>query len=87
MVGIRTVGKKGQVTIPKEIREKFGLKEGSKVSFEVKEDEIVIKPEKSGKDFVEEWCSIVKKKLDKPIDLRRLKEEYYEEQVEKDVLL
>ncbi|OFV67321.1 MAG: AbrB family transcriptional regulator [Candidatus Syntrophoarchaeum caldarius] len=83
MVGIRTVGKKGQVTIPKEIREKFGLKEGSKVSFEVKEDEIVIKPEKSGKDFVEEWCSIVKKKLDKPIDLRRLKEEYYEEQVEK----
>jgi len=87
MVGIRTVGKKGQVTIPKEIRERFGLKEGSKVSFEVKEDEIVIKPEKSGKDFVEEWCSIVKKKLDKPIDLRRLKEEYYEEQVEKDVLL
>jgi len=87
MVGIRTVGKKGQVTIPKEIREKFGLKEGSKVSFEVKEDEIVIKPEKSGKDFVEEWCSIVKKKLDKPIDLRRLKEEYYQEQVEKDVLL
>jgi len=87
MVGIRTVGKKGQVTIPKEIREKFGLKEGSKVSFEVKEDEIVIKPEKSGKDFVEEWCSIVKKKLDKPIDLRRLKEEYYLEQVEKDVLL
>lgn len=87
MVGIRTVGKKGQVTIPKEIREKFGLKEGSKVSFEVKEDEIVIKPEKSGKDFVEEWCSIVKKKLDKPIDLRRLKEEYYHEQVEKDVLL
>ena len=87
MVGIRTVGKKGQVTIPKEIREKFGLKEGSKVSFEIKEDEIVIKPEKSGKDFVEEWCSIVKKKLDKPIDLRRLKEEYYHEQVEKDVLL
>ncbi|MHC1568009.1 MAG: AbrB/MazE/SpoVT family DNA-binding domain-containing protein [Candidatus Syntropharchaeia archaeon] len=27
MVRIRTVGKKGQVTIPKEIREKFGLKE------------------------------------------------------------
>jgi AbrB family looped-hinge helix DNA binding protein len=87
MVGIRVVGKKGQVTIPKEIRERFGLKDGSKVSFEVKEDEIVIKPEKSGKDFVEEWCSIVKNKLDKPIDLRRLKEEYYYEQVERDVLL
>ena len=49
-------------------------------------DEIVIKPEKSGKDFVEDWCSIVKKKLSEPIDLKKLKEDYYE-QVDEDVLL
>lgn len=50
------------------------MKEGSKVNF--KEDEIVIKPEKSGKDVVEEWCFIVKNKLDKPMVLRRLKEDF-----------
>jgi len=85
VVRIRIVGKKGQVTIPKDIRDKFGIKEGTKVVFEIKGNEIVIKPEKSGKDFVEEWCSIVKKKLFGPIDLKKLKEEHYE-QVDEDVL-
>ena len=86
MVRIRIVGKKGQVTIPKDIREKFGIKEGTKIIFEVRGDEIILKPEKSGKDFVEDWCSIVKKKSSRPIDLKKLKEEYYE-QVNEDVLL
>jgi len=86
MVRIRTIGKIYQVTIPKGIREKFGIKEGTKVRFEVRGDEIVMKPEKSGKNFVEEWCSIVKKKLPGPINLKKLKEEYYE-QVDEDVLL
>jgi AbrB family looped-hinge helix DNA binding protein len=85
MVRIRIVSKKGQVTIPKDIRERFGIKEGTKVVFEVRGDEIVIKPEKSGKDFVEDWCSIVKKKMSEPI-VKKLKEEYYE-QVDEDVLL
>jgi AbrB family looped-hinge helix DNA binding protein len=78
MVRIRTIGKKGQVTIPKEIREKFGLREGDRVSFEIKEDEIVIKPEKSGRKFIEELASIVKEKLEapEPAELKRL---YYEE--------
>jgi len=86
MVRIRIVGKKGQVTIPKRLRERFGLKEGSKVIFEDRGGEIVIKPEKTGREFVEEWCSIVKNKLEKPVDLKKLKEEFYE-QVEEDVLL
>ena len=86
MVRIRIVGKKGQVTIPKDIRDKFGIKEGTKVVFEVRGDEIVIKPEKSGKDFVEDWCSIVRRKLFTPIDLKKLKEDYYK-QVDEDVLL
>jgi len=74
MVRTRTVGKKGQVTIPKEIRDRFGLKEGEKVIFEVKGDEIVMRPEKSGRDYVEELTSIVKEKLKapKPAELKRL---------------
>ena len=46
----------------------------------------MMKSEKSGKQFVEEWYSIVKTKLKEPIDLKRLREESYE-QVEEDVLL
>ena len=49
MVRTRTVGKKGQVTIPKEIREKFGLKEGERVVFEIRGGEIVMRPEKAEK--------------------------------------
>lgn len=40
-----TVTKKGQVTIPKKIRDKLGLKEGKKVSFELKGKEAVLLPE------------------------------------------
>jgi len=78
MVRIRTIGKKGQITIPKDIREKFGLKEGERVIFEVRGDEIVMKPEKSGKEFVDELVSIVKNKCGapKPDELKRL---YYEQ--------
>ena len=74
MVRTRTVGKKGQVTIPKEIREKFGLKEGERVVFEIRGDEIVMRPEKSGEDYVEELASVVKKKLEapEPAELKRL---------------
>jgi hypothetical protein len=54
--------------------------------FEVRKDEIVIKPEKSGVDFVEEWRSLVKKKQSGLVDLKKLKEDYYR-QVDEDVLL
>lgn len=40
-----TVTKKGQVTIPKKIRDRLGLKEGEKVSFEVRGGEAVLLPE------------------------------------------
>jgi len=73
-----TVNREGQVTIPKEIREKFGIKEGSILNFEMRDNEIVIKSERPGKQFVEEWCSLVQTKFKKPIDLKKLKEEFYE---------
>lgn len=79
------VNKKGQITIPHKIREKFGIDKGSILDFEIKGDEIVIKVKGPGKEFVEEWCSIVKNKLEKPLDPKELKETFYE-QVEEDVL-
>lgn len=39
-----TLSKKGQVTIPKSIREKLGLDAGEKVLFEVKGKEAVLYP-------------------------------------------
>lgn len=40
-----TLSKKGQVTIPKSIREKLGLESGKKVLFEIKGKEAVLYPE------------------------------------------
>ena len=75
---IRELGAKGQIVIPKDVREHFGLRKGSKVVFEVKSDEIIIKPQKD-EDFVEIFCSVVKKKLTKKLDIKEL----YHEQIEK----
>jgi AbrB family looped-hinge helix DNA binding protein len=38
------VGERGQVTIPKKLRERFGIKSKSHVVFELREDGIMIKP-------------------------------------------
>jgi len=74
---IRMLGEKGQIVIPKDVREYFGLKRGSRLLFEVKNDEIIIRPQKD-EEFAEEFCSIVKEKLTKKIDIKRL----YHEQIE-----
>ncbi len=38
------VGERGQVTIPKKLRDRFGIKSRSPVVFELREDGIMIKP-------------------------------------------
>jgi AbrB family looped-hinge helix DNA binding protein len=38
------VGERGQVTIPKKLRDRFGIRSKSPVVFEVREDGIMIKP-------------------------------------------
>lgn len=38
------VGERGQVTIPKKLRTRFGIKSKSPVVFELREDGIMIKP-------------------------------------------
>ncbi len=43
MVGISKITSKGQVTIPKDIREKFNLKKGDKIIFEDINGTIIIK--------------------------------------------
>jgi len=38
-----TVTKKGQVTIPKPVRDRFHIKEGDSLQFEVKDDVLILK--------------------------------------------
>lgn len=77
----RTVGEKGQVVLPKDIRDYVGIKPGSQVTFEVRGDEIVIRPQKSGKEFLEDFLNVPK--LKKPLtikDIKKILDEQYEEE-------
>ncbi|OGI14505.1 hypothetical protein A3K63_01900 [Candidatus Micrarchaeota archaeon RBG_16_49_10] len=75
----RTVGPKGQVVIPKEIRRITGIKPQSKVYIGIEDKKILIKPKRI---TVEEFLSIVppEKRLSiKKLDL----DKEYEEQLER----
>jgi len=76
---LRKIGPKGQIVIPKIIREYLGVKPGDTVILEVREGEIVIVPGRDPREFVEGFCSVVKDKLTEKIDLERLIESEVEE--------
>ena len=40
----RKIGERGQITIPKELRERHGLQSGEEIAFIETNDEIVLKP-------------------------------------------
>ncbi|MBI2145003.1 AbrB/MazE/SpoVT family DNA-binding domain-containing protein [Candidatus Woesearchaeota archaeon] len=80
----RTVGARGQVVLPIDLREQFGFREGTEITFEGKVGEIVIKPAKTPQQIVEEFCNSSRK-----IDIRgkggakwikKVIEEQYEEE-------
>ncbi|MHB8361566.1 MAG: AbrB/MazE/SpoVT family DNA-binding domain-containing protein [Thermoplasmataceae archaeon] len=77
-----TVGLKDQVVIPKEVREKIGLKEYSKVIVDVVDDSVIIrkiKPESVS--YVNFYTATYSRKLKKKIDLKKIAEEQYERNV------
>jgi len=43
-MAIVTVSTKGQIVIPKEVRERFGLRPGTKIDIKLKGNEITLKP-------------------------------------------
>lgn len=78
---LRRVGPKGQIVIPKIVRDYLGIKPGDTVVMEVREGEIAIIPGRDPREFVEGFCSVVKEKLTEKIDLERLMESEVEERV------
>jgi len=81
MIVKRIVGPKGQVVIPKDVREHLGLEPGSDVIFEVRENEVVIKPSRAPEDLVDEYISIVTSKLKNRIQLEQVIEEEAAEEI------
>jgi len=77
----RKIGSKGQIVIPKIIRDYLGVKPGDTVILEVREGEIVIIPGTDPREFVEGFCSVIKEKLTERIDLERLIESEVEERL------
>ncbi len=61
MMRVRTVTRKGQVTIPAEIRTALGLREGDAVEFELKGSVVSLRPRKG--TITERTAGIFKSKL------------------------
>jgi len=75
MIVKRKIGSKGQVVIPKDIRQHMGVEPGSEVIFEVREKEVVMEPSRAPADIVNEYVSIVTSKLKSSIQLDQIIEE------------
>lgn len=77
----REIGAKGQVVLPKDIRDYLGIKDGSQIAFEIIEGNVIIKPLRTGKEFVEYYCNTNSKKSKKHMGIKKLKkilDEQYE---------
>ena len=75
----RKLGQKGQLVIPKVVREFLGIKPGDEVVIEVREKEVLIKRGVDPERFVEDFCSLTGRKLTKKVDLEKLLEGEVEE--------
>lgn len=78
---VRTVGPKGQIVLPKDIRDHFNIRTGNEVAFDVREEEIVLRPVRDPEKWVDDFCSLgtkLKKKWTIK-DLKQLIEEEYKE--------
>ena len=67
------LGPKGQAVIPKEIRELMGIRPGSEVVFEVRGDEVVVKPLQN-RSSVDELIRLIPRelKVKNEVDLKKI---------------
>lgn len=72
MIMTREMGEKGQIVIPKDIREMFNLRAKSKVVFEITNDDVRIKPAQTAEEIVEDFLNVPK--LKKKISPKQMKE-------------
>jgi AbrB family looped-hinge helix DNA binding protein len=75
----KNVGPKGQVVIPKRMREALGLKPGVEVTLELRDKEIIIKKPQVKGSYTEYFITTSAPKLKKKINLKELIEDEVEE--------
>jgi AbrB family looped-hinge helix DNA binding protein len=75
----KNIGTKGQVVIPKRMREALGLKPGVEVTLELRDDEIVIKKPQVTGSYTEYFITTSCPKLKKKVDIKKLLHEEVEE--------
>jgi len=68
----KTVGPKGQVVIPKRMRDSLGLKPGVEVILEMRDQQIVIKKPRVNGSYTEYFITTSSPKLKKPINIKQL---------------
>ena len=68
----KNVGLKGQVVIPKQLRDAMGLKPGVEVILELRGDEIVISKPKIEGSYTEYYTTTQAPKLKKPVNIKEL---------------
>ncbi|MEM2934620.1 MAG: AbrB/MazE/SpoVT family DNA-binding domain-containing protein [Methanocellales archaeon] len=68
----KNIGLKGQVVIPKRIRDALGLRPGVDVTIEVRNGEIVISKPKIEGSYTEYYASTASLKLKEMVDVKKI---------------
>jgi len=63
------------------MRQALGIKPGSKVVFEIRGEEMVIRPDLKPSEFVENYTKTYAKKLRKEVDVKKVIEEEVAERI------
>ncbi len=75
----RNVGPKGQVVIPKQMRDALGLKPGVEITLELRDQEIIIKKPQVRGNYTEYFITTSSPKLKKRINIKELLNQEVEE--------
>jgi AbrB family looped-hinge helix DNA binding protein len=75
----KNVGPKGQVVIPKRMRDALGLKPGVEVTLELRDKEIIIKKPQIKGSYTEYFITTSSPKLKKKINIKELLNQEVEE--------
>ena len=69
IIGTSSISEKGQITIPKEIRDKLGIMQGDRLIFDLKGDKIIIR--KSGTNKISEILKNQKPWMESSIEFQK----------------